>query len=1206
MGVTKVKQSTVDQDHLVHLYDVMLEHGDKENAQKILDLYEKFKKKQFIVSFAGHFSAGKSSMINAILGTDILPKSPIPTSANIVNITSGDGVARVFFHHEDPLEYKEPYDFDMIKSYCQDKDTIARIELSTSEEIIPRNCSIFDTPGIDAADDADRLMTESSLHLVDKMFYVMDYNHVQSEVNLHFLQKMQMMHIPYYVIINQIDKHDENEVSFSQFEQNIKQTFNQWNVTPKGIYFSSLVDPSVEHNQFPMIKDKLFSLFNMSRLDDKMRMDEAVQQVIQDHRQYLQQAADEQMSEWSTKDSFTEEDQKRLTTFLEHIDAAKERPKEVKQTFDYELNQTLKNAYLMPAKLRDQAALFLESQQKDFKVGFFGTKRKTAQVKKERLHDFFHGLKQSFETNIQWRLRDKLHEVLKQHTISSQEITDDIQNLSIEYTEEDLLQQLKPGAQLNGNYVLNYTDDLSVHIKQKFRQAAQAIWEKVDLHVTNEMNEQLHKLEQEKNRLEQILYDQEQQDTIQSTLENREAKLTDILTNPPQASDDQIKVLDQKLEVTFQEGHEMEDLSELNVEETIEHAEETTRPAIQTKYSVNRVIPMIDETIETVKALPGFQSMIDDLTEKGKRLHERTYTIALFGAFSAGKSSFSNALIGSEVLPTSPNPTTAVINRILPPSDSHKHGTVVIHMKDERTLVDDLLEITKDFSPQAEDVPSLVQWIQAEKIHENDALNRTLQSFLRAVIDGYDHNVSHIGEKLIIDMDRFETYITDETKACYIEAMDLYYDCSLTRQGITLVDTPGANSVNARHTNVAFDYIKYADAIIYVTYYNHALSRADRDFVMQLGRVKEAFELDKMFFIINASDLAENESELKLVKNYVEEQLLQLGIRFPRIYPLSSKESLNDKLNEQPLNKQMAAFERSFHSFIDDDLDALMVESALFDINRTRQSLESLIETVNLNEQEKDEYEQHLLHEQRQVEQVIQEIDIQLIEDRLRHRIDRQLHYVKERFSIRFHDLFKDTFNPTTITESGRKAKPQLQRALRSLLDYSGQELLQEVRAVSLRIENYMRELMKELDDDVRKHIGKLETNFIVPGLMELNIETPEYVPAFRTMDVAPFEHALGKFKGTKAFFVNNEREVMKEDIYDTLNPFIEEYIMNMSERMHEAYVRQNEGIVRDRQTQLLDEVSRYVDHHITMMSRQVDIKQLHEKHMKLTEIVSG
>ncbi len=33
---------------------------------------------------------------------------------------------------------------------------------------------------------------------------------------------------------------------------------------------------------------------------------------------------------------------------------------------------------------------------------------------------------------------------------------------------------------------------------------------------------------------------------------------------------------------------------------------------------------------------------------------------------------------------------------------------------------------------------------------------------------------------------------------------------------------------------------------------------------MQLGRVKEAFELDKMFFIVNASDLAQTEAELQL------------------------------------------------------------------------------------------------------------------------------------------------------------------------------------------------------------------------------------------------------------------------------------------------------------------------------------------------------
>src|SRR5690625_5099507 len=185
---------------------------------------------------------------------------------------------------------------------------------------------------------------------------------------------------------------------------------------------------------------------------------------------------------------------------------------------------------------------------------------------------------------------------------------------------------------------------------------------------------------------------------------------------------------------------------------------------------------------------------------------------------------------------------------------------------------------------------------------------------------GHNDIKNYIGEKMSITLDEFTDFVTDETKACYIESIDLYYDCPLTRQGITLVDTPGADSVNARHTNVSFDYIKYADAIFYVTYFNHALSRADKDFLMQLGRVKEAFELDKMFFIINASDLAQSKEDLNLVIEYVEAQLLQLGIRFPKIYPVSSKQSLDNKLKKQSLNKEMQQFEQAFFKFINEDL----------------------------------------------------------------------------------------------------------------------------------------------------------------------------------------------------------------------------------------------------------------------------------------------
>ena len=37
----------------------------------------------------------------------------------------------------------------------------------------------------------------------------------------------------------------------------------------------------------------------------------------------------------------------------------------------------------------------------------------------------------------------------------------------------------------------------------------------------------------------------------------------------------------------------------------------------------------------------------------------------------------------------------------------------------------------------------------------------------------------------------------------------------------------------------------------------------------KLGLIKDAFSMDKMFFILNAADLAENPAELQTVEDYV-------------------------------------------------------------------------------------------------------------------------------------------------------------------------------------------------------------------------------------------------------------------------------------------------------------------------------------------------
>src|SRR5690625_5843242 len=92
-----------------------------------------------------------------------------------------------------------------------------------------------------------------------------------------------------------------------------------------------------------------------------------------------------------------------------------------------------------------------------------------------------------------------------------------------------------------------------------------------------------------------------------------------------------------------------------------------------------------------------------------------------------------------------------------------------------------------------------------------------------------------------------------------------------------------------------------------------------------------------MFFIVNASDLAENKNDLNMVLDYVKSQLLELGIRFPKVYPVSSKLSLEEKENGLSLNKEMSHFENEFYQFIEQDLAQLTIDSAVWDIERGKQ-----------------------------------------------------------------------------------------------------------------------------------------------------------------------------------------------------------------------------------------------------------------------------
>src|SRR5699024_4217062 len=146
-------------------------------------------------------------------------------SANLVKVHRSEvDYAKVYYEKESPLLFEAPYEFQTVQSYCKSGD-VTEVEIGKKDTLLQEGITVMDTPGVDSTDDAHRLSTESALHLADLVLYVMDYNHVQSELNFTYTKKLLEHGVKLYLIINQIDKHNDEELSFSDFKQTVFDSF---------------------------------------------------------------------------------------------------------------------------------------------------------------------------------------------------------------------------------------------------------------------------------------------------------------------------------------------------------------------------------------------------------------------------------------------------------------------------------------------------------------------------------------------------------------------------------------------------------------------------------------------------------------------------------------------------------------------------------------------------------------------------------------------------------------------------------------------------------------------------------------------------------------------------------------------------------------------------------------------------------------------
>lgn len=197
-------------------------------------------KQSFRLAFSGHFSAGKSTLLNELLGAPLLPTSPIPTSANQVIIGQGD--IRVVLEKASGEEenWQGAIDWDAVKRSGMDGTKIKRLRIYAPIPFLKHGSELMDTPGVDSTDPTHQRVTLDALYTTDAIVFVMDYNHVKAETNLYFLKQLSTEGKPLFLVINQIDKHEEGELSFAAYRESIESTLKEWGIRYVTIYYTSM------------------------------------------------------------------------------------------------------------------------------------------------------------------------------------------------------------------------------------------------------------------------------------------------------------------------------------------------------------------------------------------------------------------------------------------------------------------------------------------------------------------------------------------------------------------------------------------------------------------------------------------------------------------------------------------------------------------------------------------------------------------------------------------------------------------------------------------------------------------------------------------------------------------------------------------------------------------------------------------------------
>lgn len=312
-----------------------------------------------------------------------------------------------------------------------------------------------------------------------------------------------------------------------------------------------------------------------------------------------------------------------------------------------------------------------------------------------------------------------------------------------------------------------------------------------------------------------------------------------------------------------------------------------------------------DQTIESIDFL-NLSSLKESLLQNKNKLNTDTFKVLVIGSFKNGKSSFINALLGEEILPAYSTPCTAVINEI-------KYGEkpkAIMHFKSE----------VKDYE---------------------DSYLLKIPEYIRKHIESYSTEKI---PPIEIPWDDLEDYVVIPVETenqergiqeSPYEKVELFYPLELLKNGIEIIDSPGINE-SETHTRIAQNYVRNADAVIFIFNALAPFTKAEQDF-LEKEILNRGF--NDIIYVVNRFDQLLNNEERAKVIDFANQKIVPLtSLKQKGLFYTSAQNGLEGKIehNEEKYNSSgIKEFEIFLADFLINQKGILKLKQPVEELKKT-------------------------------------------------------------------------------------------------------------------------------------------------------------------------------------------------------------------------------------------------------------------------------